>query len=140
MLCAKLLQSCLIFCDPMDSSLPGSSVHGIFQQEYWNGLPCPSPGDLPNSGIKPVSLCLLHWQPGSLPLAPPGKHHKVNFMLSDPFIGSYTTAWLSGPVIHQSNAAYSMSSIQKFNKNLHLTKVFSLMNMEKNQRIRGISS
>ena len=28
---AKLLQSCLTLCDPMDSSPPGSSVHGIFQ-------------------------------------------------------------------------------------------------------------
>ena len=27
----------------MDCSLPGSSVHGIFQQEYWSGVPLPSP-------------------------------------------------------------------------------------------------
>ena len=40
-------QSCLtLFCDPMDYNPPGSSVHGIFQQEYWSGLPFPSPGDL----------------------------------------------------------------------------------------------
>ena len=30
-ICAKLLQSCLTLCYPMDYSLPGSSVHGIFQ-------------------------------------------------------------------------------------------------------------
>ena len=36
-------------------------------------MPCPPPGDLPNPGIKPVFLCLLHWQAGSLPLVPPGK-------------------------------------------------------------------
>ena len=30
----------------MDCSLPGSSDHGIYQQEYWNGLPFPSPGGL----------------------------------------------------------------------------------------------
>ena len=41
--------------DPMDCSLPGSSVHGISQQEYWSGLPFPSPGDLPDPGIKPAS-------------------------------------------------------------------------------------
>ena len=29
---------------------------GFSRQEYWNGLPCPPPGDLPNPGIKPVSL------------------------------------------------------------------------------------
>ena len=42
-------------------------------QEYWSGLPSPSPGDLPDSGIEPGSLCLLHWQAGSLLLAPSGK-------------------------------------------------------------------
>ena len=28
---------------------------GFSRQEYWNGLPCPPPGDLPNPGIKPTS-------------------------------------------------------------------------------------
>ena len=38
-----------------------------------SGLPLPSPGDLPDPGIQRGLLCLLHWQAGSLPLAPPGK-------------------------------------------------------------------
>ena len=29
---------------------------GFFKQEYWSGLPCPPPGDLPNPGIQPASL------------------------------------------------------------------------------------
>jgi len=29
---------------------------GFPRQEYWNGLPCPPPGDLPKPGVKPVSL------------------------------------------------------------------------------------
>ena len=29
---------------------------GFFRQEYWNGLLCPPPGDLPNPGVKPESL------------------------------------------------------------------------------------
>ena len=29
---------------------------GILRQEYWSGMPCPCPGDLPDSGIKPESL------------------------------------------------------------------------------------
>ena len=33
-----------------------SFVCGITQQEYWNGLPFPPPGDLPNPGIEPTSL------------------------------------------------------------------------------------
>ena len=45
------------------------------RHEYWSGLASPPPGDLPDPGTKPVSLmsCLLLWQAGSLPLAPPGK-------------------------------------------------------------------
>ena len=42
----------------MDSSPPGSSVHGISRQEYWNGLPFLSPGDLPDPGTEPVSPAL----------------------------------------------------------------------------------
>ena len=40
----------------MDCSLPGSSVHGTFRQEYRSGLPCPSLGNIPNPGIKSMSL------------------------------------------------------------------------------------
>ena len=53
---AKSLQSCPTLCDPMDSSPPDSSVHGILQQEYWSGLSFPPPGDLLDSGIEPMSL------------------------------------------------------------------------------------
>ena len=40
------------------------------EQEYWNVLPFPSPGDLPNPGIKPRSPTL---QADALPSEPPGK-------------------------------------------------------------------
>ena len=36
-------QSCLTLHDPMDCSLTGSSVHGFSRQEYWSGVPLPSP-------------------------------------------------------------------------------------------------
>ena len=49
-------ESCLTICNPTDWSLPGSSVHGIFRQEYWSGFPCPSPRDLPDPGIEPHLL------------------------------------------------------------------------------------
>ena len=45
--------------DPMDCSPPGSSVHGILQDD-WSGLPCLPPGNLPNPGIEPTSPALLH--------------------------------------------------------------------------------
>ena len=51
-------QSCLTLCVPVDCSLPGSSVHGILQEEYWRGLPFPSPEDLPNPGTEPDSPAL----------------------------------------------------------------------------------
>ena len=125
----EVAQSCLTLSDPMDYSLPGSSIHGIFQarvlewgaiafswntykciyyytyicavlsrfscvwlivtlwtvahqaplsvafsrQEYRSGLPCPPPGDLPDSGIELMSLTPPPWQVGSLPLVPSGK-------------------------------------------------------------------
>ena len=43
---------------------------GFSRQEYWNGLPCPPPGDLSNPGTKPASPTL---QVDSLPTEPPGK-------------------------------------------------------------------
>ena len=54
---AKSFQLCPTLRDP-----PWAIVHqaplsmGFSSQEYWNGLPCSSPGDLPDPGIKPVSL------------------------------------------------------------------------------------
>ena len=43
----------LTHCDSMNCSPSGSSVHGIFQQEYWSVLPFPSPGHLSDPGIEP---------------------------------------------------------------------------------------
>ena len=40
---SEVTQSCPTLSDPMDCSPPGSSVHGIFRQEYWSGVPFPSP-------------------------------------------------------------------------------------------------
>ena len=54
----------------MDCNLPGSSIHGILQTEYWSGLPFPSPGDLPEPGIEPGSPAL---QADALTSEPPGK-------------------------------------------------------------------
>ena len=74
---SEVTQSCPTLCDPMDCSLPGSSVHRVFQArvlvsrpEYWSGYLFPSPGDLPNPGIEPRSLTL---QADSLQAKPQGK-------------------------------------------------------------------
>ena len=62
-----LSRVCPTLCDP---SLPGSSVHAISQQEYWRGLPCPPPRDLPNQGIEAASPALAG---GFFTTEPPGK-------------------------------------------------------------------
>ena len=53
----------------MDCSLPGSSVHGIFQAGILEWLLCPLPGDIPDPGIEPESPAL---QVDSLPLSHQG--------------------------------------------------------------------
>ena len=50
---SEVAQSCPTLSDPMDCSLPGSSVHGFSRQEYWSGVPLPSP----NSGSLDTSKC-----------------------------------------------------------------------------------
>ena len=59
MLHAKLLQLCPTFCNSIDCSQPGSSVHGILQAKILERLPFPPPGDLPDLGIKPGSPALV---------------------------------------------------------------------------------
>ena len=66
---SEVAQSCPTLCDPMDCSLPGSSVHGFSRQEYWSGVPSPSPGDLPDPGIEPRSPAL---EADALTSEPPG--------------------------------------------------------------------
>ena len=45
---SEVVQSCLTLCDPVDSSLPGSSIHGIFQARVleWGAIACTQVGIL----------------------------------------------------------------------------------------------
>ena len=69
----KSLSCVRLFGTPWTVAYQAPPSMEFSKQEYWNGLPFPSPGDLPNPGIKPPSLSLLYWQAGSLPLVPSGK-------------------------------------------------------------------
>ena len=74
---AKSLQSCQTLWSPTDCSLPGSSVHGILQARILALLQ-----EIPlTQGSNPHLLCLLQWQPGSLPLAPPGLTNILFFLV-----------------------------------------------------------
>ena len=59
-----------LFAIPWTVACQAALSMGFSRQEYWGGLPCPPPGDLPSPGIEPGSLAL---QADSLPSKPPGK-------------------------------------------------------------------
>ena len=69
---AKLLQSCPTPCDPMDYSLPSSSVREILQARILEGLPFPSPGNLSDPGIEPTSPISPVLAGGFITTEPPG--------------------------------------------------------------------
>ena len=72
--CARLFQSCPILSDLMDSSLPGSSVHGILQTRTVKWVAEPSSrGSFQPRDQTSVSHVYCNWQMGSLPLWPAGK-------------------------------------------------------------------
>ena len=70
-MCAKSLQLCWVLCDTMDCSPAGSSVHGSLQIRIleWVAISSSRGSSQPRNGTQ-VLLCLLHWEAGSLPLAP----------------------------------------------------------------------
>ena len=67
---AKLLSHVRLSVTPQTVAHQAPLFMGFSRREYWSGLPCPPPRDLPDSGIKLASLVS---PAGSLPLAPAGK-------------------------------------------------------------------
>ena len=67
---SEVAQSCLTLCDPWTVAHQAPPSRGFSRQEYWSGLPFPSPGDLPDPGIEPRFPRL---QADALISAPPGK-------------------------------------------------------------------
>ena len=102
----KWLQLCPTLCNPLGCSLPGSSVHGVLQEEYWSGLPCPPPGDLPNPGIKPRIPAL---QMDSLPSEPPGKLKNSGVGSLSLSLGSFLTQKLNQGLLHCRQILYQLS-------------------------------
>ena len=66
----KSLSRVQLFVTPWTVAYHAPPSVGFSRQEYWSGLPFPSPGDLPNPGIEPGSPTL---QADALPSEPPGK-------------------------------------------------------------------
>ena len=63
-----------LFVTPWAVACQAPLSTGFSKQEYWSGLPVPSPGDLPDPGIEPKSPTL---QADSLLSEPPGKQHHI---------------------------------------------------------------
>ena len=81
---------------------------GFSRQEYWNGLPCSPPGDLPNSGIEPRSSLL---QADSSPSEPPGKPVQLNrvtelYMAKLWFYISCFWIWINYKGLHTPHKTY----------------------------------
>ena len=65
--CTKSLSRLRLFATPWTAAYQAPLSMGFSRQEYWNGLPFPSPGDLPDPGIEPGSPAL---QTDALPSEP----------------------------------------------------------------------
>ena len=78
---SKCACACMLNCSVVSNSFvsPCAMAHqaslsvGVSRQKYWSGLPCPPPGDLSDTGIKPASPGSPALAGDSLPLVPSGK-------------------------------------------------------------------
>ena len=105
MLCL-IAQLCLTLCDPVDCSLLGSSVHGILQTGILEWVSMPSPGDLPNPGIKPRSPAL---QADSLSSEPPGKPTNTGMGSLSLFQGIFLIQESNWGLLHCRQIFYQLS-------------------------------
>ena len=80
LICAevKSLSRVRLFATPWTVAYQAPPSMGFSRQEYWNGLPFPSPGDVPDPGIEPWSP---EFQADALTSEPPGQKMVINNML-----------------------------------------------------------
>ena len=103
-------------CDPVDCSLPGSSLHGSLQARILEWLPFPSPGDLPNLWIKTVSPALA----GRFFIAEPSGKSKgkvSHLQLKPSGRANVSSRNISGPLINEdilSQAQIPLVNVSEF--------------------------
>ena len=127
-MCWSFSRVCL-FATPMGYRPPGSSVCGLSKQEYWSGLPFPSPGDLPDPGNEPRSPALSK---------PPGKERDKPRLIVQ---GGDKTRYLTWN--RKESSAFSLPSvifnIQSFVLLLHAPKsplTLDIWDQSKNSLLR----
>ena len=91
---------------------------GFSRQEYWSGLPFPSPGDLPNPGIVPRSPAL---QADSLPAEPKGKPKDTGVGRLFLFQQIFPTQELNWGLLHCKQILYQLSYEGNKGDTLHLS-------------------
>ena len=73
-MCVQSLHHVQLFETPWTVACQAPLSMGLSQQEYWNGLPFPPPGDRPDPRIKPTTPVAFTLAGGSLPLCHLGSH------------------------------------------------------------------
>ena len=72
-----MLSFAQLFVTPLTVGHQAALSMEFFRQESWSGLPCPTPGDLPNLGIEHASLESPALAGGFFTTVPPGKPHTI---------------------------------------------------------------
>ena len=99
----------------MDCSPQGSSVHGILQQE-WSGLPCPSPGELPDPGPEPASASSLALTGG---LFTTSATWEARNKATHSIILAWRTPWIEEPDVLQSIGSQSWTKLKQLSMHIY---------------------
>ena len=135
--CGTVTQLCPTLFDLLDSSRQAPLCPwGFSRQEYWSGLPCPPPGDLPNPGIKPSRIeggfftswatreVHEYWSGELIPS--PGDLPDPGIELASPaFSGGFFTSWATREAIPGGSQPLLVISCASFPGELFLS-TFSL--------------
>jgi len=101
-------QLCLILWDPQTVTLKVPLSMGFSQQEYWSGLPFPSPGGLPHAVIELEDMCPLQLAVGFFTTEPPWKPFPP--ILVDNCFDDTSAYYLNPSLVHQKMIVYIFQS------------------------------
>ena len=103
---SSVAQLCQTLCDPMDYSPQTPLSMGSSRPEYWSGLPYLLQGISQWSNL--CLLCLLHWQAGSLPLAPLGSQEVMVHICNGKLLSHKKEhMWVSSNEVDEPRAYYT---------------------------------
>ena len=94
--CVQLLSHVQLFVTPWTVACQASLSMKFSRQEYWSGVPCPPPRDLPDPGVEPTSLMSSALAGGFFTTAAAAKSLQSCLTLCDPVDGSPTGSPVPG--------------------------------------------